>query len=348
MVKVSTNQFLDIQIESSKREAREFAELVASQLENGLDRKTVINNIQNSIEGTNTETGFVSMFDWSGVEICHPNPQKIGKKTNPNDSSVRPIDSEINSEDFYDLLQNHNPKGGVRDFSNEGLSSEVIYLYPIKNSDWIIAAHANIDKIHKQIDELRFNFLLVYLLSSGAIVLLCLLMVRFLGSYYEKTLELKNEKLAEEVLNLSKLNSDLYNLKDKITQRIEDENDDATPDDEDTTRIKNRLLTYSRDKLISVRVEDIAFISTENSTTTITCLDGQSHLSNSSLDELYSSLDPMLFFRANRQHIISAKGIFEILRYGNNQLKIILNPASSNTIIISKNKASDFKKWLDF
>ena len=30
MVKVSTNQFLEIQIESSKREAREFAELVSS------------------------------------------------------------------------------------------------------------------------------------------------------------------------------------------------------------------------------------------------------------------------------------------------------------------------------
>lgn len=347
MVKVSTNQFLEIQIESSKREAREFAELVASQLENGTDRETVVNNIQKSIEGTDIETGFVCMFDWSGVEICHPDPQKIGKKTNPNESYVRSIDNEINSEDFYDLLNNKQPQGGIRDFSNEGRSSEVIYLYPVRNSDWIIAAHANIDKIHKQIDQMRFNFLLVYLLSSATIVLLCLLIVRFLGSYYEKTFELKNEKLAEEVLNLSKLNSDLYNLKDKLTERIAEENEENKEEDEDTTRKKNRLLTYSRDKLISVRVEDVAFISTENSVTTITCLDGQRYTTNSSLDELYNSLDPMFFFRANRQHIISAKGIYEILRYGNNQLKIILNPASSHSIIISKNKAGDFKKWLD-
>jgi len=345
MVKVSTNQFLEIQIESSKREAREFAELVASQLENGTDRETVINNIQKSIEGTDIETGFVCMFDWSGVEICHPDPQKIGKKTTPNESYVRSIDNEINSEDFYDLLNNKQPKGGIRDFSNESRESEVIYLYPVRNSDWIIAAHANIDKIHKQIDQLRFNFLLVYLLSSAAIVLLCLLIVRFLGSYYEKTFELKNEKLAEEVVNLSKLNADLYSLKDKVSKSVEDADDPE--EGEDGTRIKNRLLTYSKDKLISVRVDEIAFISTENSVTTITCLDGQRHSSNSSLDELYGSLDPMFFFRANRQHIISAKGIYEILRYGNNQLKIILNPASSNAIIISKNKAAEFKKWLD-
>ena len=346
MVKVSANQFLEIQIESSKREAREFAELVASQLENGIDRETVIANIQKSIEGTDIESGFVCMFDWSGVEICHPDPQKIGKKTNPNESYVRSIDNEINSEDFYGLLTNRKQKGGIRDFPNEDRNSEIIYLYPVKNSDWIIAAHANIDKIEKQIDNLRFNFLLVYLLSSTTIVLLSLLTVRFLGSYYEKTLEQKNEKLAEEVVNLSKLNVDLYNLKNKINESFENQEKEMVEGDENA-RIKNRLLTYSKDKLISVKVDEIAFISTENSLTTITCLDGQRHSSNSSLDELYNSLDPMLFFRANRQHIIAVKGIDEILRYGNNQLKIELNPQSNNTIIISKNKAAEFKKWLD-
>ena len=347
MVKVSTNQLLEIQIESSKREAREFAELVSSQLANGIARDIVIDNIQKSIEGTDIETGFVCMFDWSGVEICHPDPQKIGKQTNPNESYVRSIDDEINSEDFYDLLTNKQPLGGIRDFSNEDRSSEIIYLYPVKNSDWIIAAHANIAKIEKQIKKLKFNFLLVYLLSSATIVLLCLLMVRFLGSYYEKTLESKNEKLAKEVLNLSKLNIDLGKYRDRVNKKIEEENLEEVENLEDTVKIRNRLLTYSKDKLISIKVEEIAFIGTENSITWINCLDGKRYSSNSSLDELFNSLDPMLFFRANRQHIISVKGIDEILRYGNNQLKIQLNPPSIDPIIISKNKASEFKKWLN-
>ena len=346
MVKVSTNQFLEIQIESSKREAREFAELVSSQLANGIAREIVVNNIQKSIEGTDIETGFVCMFDWSGVEICHPDPQRIGQQTNPDESYVRAIDNEINSEDFYDLLTNKKPQGGIRDFSGGDRSSEIIYLYPVANSDWIIAAHANINKIEKQIRQLKFNFLLVYLLSSATIVLLCLLTVRFLGSYYEKALETKNEKLAEEVVNLSKLNTDLNNYRNKINKKIEEESTEETSD-EDEVRIKNRLLTYSKDKLISIKVDEIAFIGTENSVTWITCLDGKKYTSNSSLDELYHSLDPLLFFRANRQYIISVKGIDEILRYGNNQLKIRLHPASSKAITISKNKASEFKKWLN-
>jgi len=347
MVKVSTNQLLEIQIESSKREAREFAELVSSQLAGGTDRQSVIDNVQKSIEGTDIETGFVCMLDWSGVEICHPDPQVIGQRTNRNESYVRSIDNEIDSEDFYDLLNDKKPQGGIREFPDEAQSSEIIYLYPVRNSDWIIAAHANVDKIEKQIDRLKFNFLLVYLLSSAAIVLLCLLTVRFLGSYYEKALEIKNEKLAEEVVNLSKLNTDLGNYRNRINKKLEATSGEDDIKEGDTVKIKNRLLTYSKDKLISIKVDEIAFIRTENSVTWISCLDGKRYTSNSSLDELYNSLDPMLFFRANRQYIISVKGIKEILRYGNNQLKIQLNPPSSDAIIISKNKASEFKKWLN-
>jgi len=346
MVKVSTNQFLKIQIESSKREAREFAELISFQIANGIDRKTIINDVQKSIEGTNIETGYICMFDWSGVEICNPNPQKIGKHTNPDESYVRPIDNEINSEDFYDLLTNKKAQGGIRKFSNEYKDSEIIYLYPVKNSDWIIASHANIEKIEKQIKQLNFSFLLVYLLSSALIVLLSILMVRFFGSYYEKSLELKNEKLSEEVLSLSKLNVNLTNYRNKITQKRKKENT-LKDSEEESNKIKNRLLTYSKDKLVTIKVDQIIFIDTENTINWIYCLNGKKHSSNSSLEELYNSLDPLLFFRANRQSIISVKGINEILKYGNSQLKIKLNGSFDKEIIIGKNKVSEFKKWLN-
>ena len=343
LIKVSTNQFLEFQIEASKREAREFSNLVYYQIENGIDRETVISNIQKSIEGTNTESGFICMFDWSGVEICHPDPQKIGKQTSPDESYVRSLDAGIDSEDFYQLLKNKKEQGGLREFNSER-SSEIIYLYPVRNTDWIIAAHANIDKIEKEISKLKVNFLLVYLLTSISIILLSIFFVRYLGNYYEKELELKNARLTEEVLSLSKLNLSLSNYKEKINERIAQIDISDTKDDE-SLKIKKRLLTYSKDKLTPIKVDQIAFIQTENTVTWITCLDGKKYTSNSSLDELYNSLDQSIFFRANRQYILSVKGINEILKYGNNQLKIKTNP--ENTVIISKNKASEFKKWLN-
>ena len=344
LVKVSTNQLLEIQIESSRREAQEFSKLVSYQIENGVDRQTVIENVQKSIEGTNIESGFICMFDRSGVEICHPNPEKIGQIISPDQSYVRPLNDEIETEDFYNLLtEKKEAIGGVREFSNSDRASEIIYLYPVKGTDWIIAAHANIVKLEKHIDDLKVNFTLIYLLTSVVIILLSIISVRYLGSYYEKELELKNEQLADEVSELSRLNHSLSNYKNKmITQ-----NDRTQEDDKGATKIKRRILTYSRDKLISVKVGQIAFINTENTITTITCLDGSRYTNNSSLDELFSTLDHSMFFRANRQFIISVKGIDEILRYGNNQLKINTNPITESVIIISKNKASEFKRWLN-
>lgn len=351
LLKVSTNQFLEIQIEASKREAREFSNFISRQVEQGADREKLIGNIQKSIEGSNTDYGFICMFDWSGIEICHPDPQKIGKQILPNESYVKPINSGMNSEDFYELLKNKKQKGGVREFNSER-DSEIIYMYPVENTDWIIAAHANIDKIEREINKLRVNFLYVYLLTGFTIILLSLIMVRYLGNHYERELEMKNEKLREEVINLSQLNSDLSDYKEKISNRMSNlEGDDMSPDQEteegqeENSKITRRLLTYSKDKIISVRIEEIAFIYTENSATFIMCLDGSKYASNSSLDELYGKLDHAVFFRANRQYILSVKGIDEILRYGNNQLKIVTHPKTS--VIISKNKAAAFKKWME-
>ncbi|MDP3312159.1 LytTR family transcriptional regulator [Lutibacter sp.] len=343
LIKVSTSQFLEIQIESSQREAREFSNLVSFQIANGTHRDTIINNIQKSIEGTNIESGFICMFDWSGVEICHPDPQKIGKKVSPNESYVRPLDDGIDSEDFYQLLKNKEQRGGLREFSTNR-SSEIIYLYPVKNSDWIIAAHANIDKIDKEINKLKVTFILVYLLTGISIILLSVIFIRYLSNYFEKELELKNQLLMGEVLTLSKLNANLTDYRNKINEKIDTEIDLGDENDEGS-KIKKRVLTYVKDKLISIKVEQIAFIFTELSITSIMCLDGKKYTSNSSLDELYSSLDHSIFFRANRQYIISVKAIDEILKYGNNQLKI--KTKLDTAIIISKNTASEFKKWLN-
>jgi DNA-binding LytR/AlgR family response regulator len=68
---------------------------------------------------------------------------------------------------------------------------------------------------------------------------------------------------------------------------------------------------------------------------------------NSSLDELYASLDEFNFYRANRQVIIAVQAIQKIIKYGNNQLKIVAQPETNIDVIISKNKAAEFKQWLN-
>ena len=173
---------------------------------------------------------------------------------------------------------------------------------------------------------------LVFILSSVAIV-------RFIGSTYEKKLENKNQKLADEVLNLATLNKEVSTYQQKVLEK-------PISEEEKEQIAKKRILTYIRHELLPVATEDIAYIFTENTITYVVCVDGKRSTTNTSLDELYSSLDNTYFFRANRQFIIAISAIDKIVRYGNNQLKILINPNSEVDIIISKNRASEFKQWL--
>ncbi|MCX2678684.1 LytTR family transcriptional regulator DNA-binding domain-containing protein [Galbibacter sp. EGI 63066] len=342
LLEISTNHFLQTQIESSKREANEISLLIQHQVENGLPKHTIIKNLQSSIENTNTESGFVCMFNWSGVEICHPNPEKIGQQVLPEESFVQPVMyNELNPQDFYNLLKNKAETGGIREFSEEGRSSEIIYLYPVKGTDWIMAAHANINHIKDRMQKLKTNFIITFTMSGILLIIISLFMVRLISGRYEKNLEKQNEGLSKEVVTLSKLNNDLLLYKEK-----KERPDDTHEEKKENSLVKKRILTYVKDEIVSIEQENIAFVYTENSITYICCLDGKIFHSNNSLEEIFSDLDSTLFFRANRQFIISVNAIDKIYKYGNNQLKIELNPRSPINIIISKNRASAFKHWL--
>jgi len=79
----------------------------------------------------------------------------------------------------------------------------------------------------------------------------------------------------------------------------------------------------------------------------VVCFDGKPFTTNMSLDDMYTNLNSALFFRANRQFIISITAIDKIIKYGKSQLKIVLQSKTSEDIIISKNKAAEFKQWLN-
>ncbi|MBC9797971.1 LytTR family transcriptional regulator [Sinomicrobium weinanense] len=342
LLEISTNHFLRTQIESSKREASEISSLVQFQLENGLSKEEVVNNLQKSLENTSMEAGFVCMFDWSGIEICHPNPEKIGQLILPEESFVQPaVYSEPDPNDLYSLLKQKKQTGGIREFSDTDRDSEIIYLYPVKNTDWIVAAHANIDHIKARMLQLKNNFILAYAISGMLIVLMSLFMVRLISGRYEKKLEIKNEGLSRDIVTLSKLNHDLTLYKQKV-----EENADDPESDRDNSTAKKRILTYVKDEIVSIEPHNIAFIYMENTVTHICCSDGRIFHSNNSLEEVFSELDSTLFFRANRRVILSINSIDKIYKYGNNQLKIEVNPKFPLDIIISKNKASEFKQWL--
>ncbi|WP_299132299.1 LytTR family DNA-binding domain-containing protein [uncultured Tenacibaculum sp.] len=334
-IKASANQLIEVQVESSKREANEIARMLDFQLSNNLDKNRAINNLQETITETSSDSWFISVFNWSGQKVCHPDITKIGQSINSNSNLLSSLKGKNNSDDLYELL--------VTNSSNIAqLTSEVIHIAPTKTSDLIVAANVNVNSIKIQMKKLRRNFYLIFLIMGILVIVLSSFAVRIIGSRYEKQLELKNSNLTSEVMNLSKLNTDLVSYKEKVIKVTKQDKTEGNSE-----KNKNRILTYMRNELVPVLIKDIAYVYTENTITYVVCFDGKKSTSNASLDDMYTNFDESLFFRANRQFIINIASIDKIIKYGKSQLKIVLQSETPEAIIISKNKAAEFKQWLN-
>lgn len=367
LVKASANQLIETQLESSKREAKEIASMIAYQLQDTIyitPKEVIIKNLQKSIEETNLETGFISMVNWSGVQISHPDKKKIGFKIKEEESLVSSIDDNINPEDFYKILLESQDANNSIDPNSTDIISKAIFSYPIdySDSDWLVNAHINVTKTLSQVRNIRSRFYIIFIIMGFIVILASVITVRIIGSLYEKQLENENKKLEEEVISLAKLNKAIDRFQQKAIEEKQEQKTEiptptpkAIPSPEENNENpkkkekegKKRILTYLRNEILTVNIEDIAYIFTENTITYVVNKNGKRSTVSTSLDELQSNLDPNLFYRANRQSIISIIAIEKIIRYGNSQLKILMTPASETDIIIGKNKAAEFKQWLN-
>ncbi len=111
-------------------------------------------------------------------------------------------------------------------------------------------------------------------------------------------------------------------------------------------RYPEKLLIPVNDKLIQVALNEVAYFYTTDNSTQIILLDGQKFSYNKSLDSIVNTVDPSLFFRANKQFVIAKKHISDITIWFDNRLLISLMVETSERIYISKNKAALFKQWM--
>ena len=71
------------------------------------------------------------------------------------------------------------------------------------------------------------------------------------------------------------------------------------------------------------------------------------HLIDSSLDSIYPMIDPNQFFRINRKYIINIDSIAEMYSWKNSRLKILVKNYEDDMMIVAREKAAEFKSWLD-
>lgn len=111
---------------------------------------------------------------------------------------------------------------------------------------------------------------------------------------------------------------------------------------------KSNFLVEWRDQLHSIPVSDIAYFQFENKATHLITEENKVHVIASTLDSVEKDIDPQIFFRINRQFIVSRNCISQIHLYFGNRLKLLVKPkASDDATIVSRERVADFKAWLD-
>jgi DNA-binding LytR/AlgR family response regulator len=110
---------------------------------------------------------------------------------------------------------------------------------------------------------------------------------------------------------------------------------------------KSRLLVKKNDQFIPIQPEEIAYFFTTNQMTCLICHDGRNFLVDYTLEELEHQLDPAIFFRINRQFLANIQAVKGIYSYFNGKLKISLQPEQNEEVLVSREKATPFKKWLE-
>lgn len=110
---------------------------------------------------------------------------------------------------------------------------------------------------------------------------------------------------------------------------------------------KKSFLVHFRDKLIPVETIKIAWFYTANELVYAQTTDARQYVIDFTMEQLEKQLDPIIFFRANRQFIINRKEITEVDFYFNGRLSVKVRPAPPESVIISKARVPEFKAWMN-
>ncbi|TVR75513.1 MAG: DNA-binding response regulator [Marinilabiliales bacterium] len=100
-------------------------------------------------------------------------------------------------------------------------------------------------------------------------------------------------------------------------------------------------------KIKTFAVSDVSYFRSEGGFTTACLKDNKNYYLDQSLDALTKEVDPARFFRINRRMLVSLDSIKEVHILSTSRLKLDLEPGTDEDALVSIDKVTPFKKWLE-
>lgn len=109
---------------------------------------------------------------------------------------------------------------------------------------------------------------------------------------------------------------------------------------------RKRFLVKHAQKLVSIEVDDIAYFYSDGRLNFFKTNDNKKYVVDYTMDELEEMLNPEVYFRISRSFYVSIASVDQIHDYFGNRLLLNLKPAVDKEALVSREKVTDFKKWM--
>lgn len=110
---------------------------------------------------------------------------------------------------------------------------------------------------------------------------------------------------------------------------------------------KHRFMVKVGNMFKSFNVEDIAYFKSHGGLIYLYTHTSQAYPIEYTIDQLEQILNPIHFFRINRKFMVSVKSVVEIHGYFNSRLLLKILPKEEEQLIVSRERTTNFKRWLD-
>jgi len=112
---------------------------------------------------------------------------------------------------------------------------------------------------------------------------------------------------------------------------------------------KKRFLIQIGEKIKKVELSEIAYFFVLEKAVFMKTFQGNTYPVDYTLDKLESLINPEKFFRINRKYIVNMDAISNMSAYSRSRIKLELKPKAEDEFdtIVSIERSSDFKKWLN-
>lgn len=109
---------------------------------------------------------------------------------------------------------------------------------------------------------------------------------------------------------------------------------------------RSGILVREGNDYVQIKLSELLYVYSEDSVT-FGVTEKRRYILSETIDQLFSSLDAKDFYQINRGQIVSKSAIQKFSPYFNSRVKLQVSNSRDQEFVVSRQKTSDFKEWMN-